>query len=192
MGRVEQISLPRRAPTTAGGNPWVEVTLTRQEMATRCRTQNLPQLGELDASEGVIATPQTATASVRRLLPPSQQSQLWQNRAGILELSPAEVAALGLTPSEKRNAIRKVIDTKDVLPYTTVPPKTARSLLYLPKSLVDCDNNSNSVLHRPLPAGYPNIQTHLEQFRPALEDAVDRRCKDSAHGGPFAHAGETS
>ena len=53
------------APHQLGGDSWAEVVLPRAEVVKRTKVRSLPQLGELDVAEGVIATANTLTVGCR-------------------------------------------------------------------------------------------------------------------------------
>jgi len=188
------------SPAALGGDSWAGVVLTRAALRRRVAARDVPQLGALTVTEGVIATPQALRARHEDLLRVDVARALGANsRAGIFLLTQEEVRALpdahlrdgareqrpsaegpfalgkveGLTAAERR-VLRPVINTADVFPYAAVLAEDHRYLVYLryEPSPGDLGLDLQTIQRRSFPDGLPNLARHMTRFRDILESVV--------------------
>ncbi len=170
------------SPNQLGAGSWAEVIMTRREVARRQAIRGRPQLGSLAVTEGVIATPQRLRPAKEGALPGDVISALGgpRSRAGIFELTPAEVGALPrligrqvLSPAEEL-ALRPVLETADVYPYAAICRNDATRYIYLryDNLAIAPGLTDDQVLALGFPPSFPALEAHLARFRPLLEEVV--------------------
>lgn len=153
-------------PAALGEGSWGDLILTRAQLRERKHLTTGAQV-PVSIDEGVIAAPQRLSARNEVHLTGAALASLGGpgSRAGIYQLTQNEVAALGpLSPAET-DAVRRMVNTRDIYPYAVVLPTVGPSLLYLPKGDV-------RTLGAPFPAGMPALEAHLTRFRGLLSATV--------------------
>jgi hypothetical protein len=162
-----------RSPNRLGEASWGEVVLTQAQLRQREHLTVGEQI-RLDASEGVITTANNLTAKTENLLNGKDLSAVGGpgSRAGIQLLTAGEVKALGKLTKAEEDAVRRIVNTKDVYPYAAVVTDAAQRVLYLPKpGDIDSDLTDEQVrTTTPLPDDMPAVAAHLTHFRSLLEE----------------------
>jgi hypothetical protein len=166
-----------RAPNRLGGGSWAEVVLTARELRRRERVRAAAQPLNLDIEEGVLTSADALRGRrVVQTLPAATLGRLgWPGRkAGVFILQPDEHQALGALNPGEQELIRPVINSKDLLPYAAVLPPDPERMIYLARPPELRGLPQAQMRNVAFPAGLPNIERHLTQFRPYLEDRIDR------------------
>ncbi len=162
----------RRSPNNLGGGSWGELVLTQTQLRQRDHLTRGQQI-ELDASEGVITTANSLTSKTESLLTVRDLNAVGGegSKAGIQLLTAEEVAALGTLTRAEKDAVRRIVNTRDVYPYAAVVPDDAARVIYLARpDVTDRDLTNEQVLTgTPFPSGMPNLEEHLTRFKPLLE-----------------------
>ncbi len=120
-------------------------------------------------TEGAIVTAQKVNKTLSAFMSASELAATPKGTA-IYQLDPEDIAALGPLNSNEEDALRPVINTKDVYPYAVVLPDDHARLLWLPQphDLLE-GMTQEQIIQQPFDdAAMPAIGKHLERFRPAL------------------------
>ena len=178
----------QRSPNDLKGGTWGDLLLTGTELRQRSRLTAGTQIG-LRASKGVETTVNGLNLRTEGLLTADQLAAAGGtgSRSGIQLLTADEVTRLGVLNPAEREAVRAVVNTKDVYPYAVVMPDDQTSIVYLPKpgGLVPSLSDEQVVTGTAFPPGMPHLEAHLTQYRTLLEhktrDRGERRPWWSLH-----------
>jgi len=166
-----------RAPNGLLGESWAEVVMPSSDVRRRERVRRAAEPLALDIEEGVLSSADALRGrEVENTLPRTTLVRLgWPERkAGVFVLQPDEFQALGPLNQAEKQCLRPMINTRDVLPYASVIPTEPERMLYLPRPTELEGRPQAEVRAAPFPQGLPQLERHLVQFRPYLEDRVER------------------
>lgn len=157
----------QKTPNSLGSGSWAEIVLTAAELKARGVLLNYPARATMQMDEGVIANPQRMRASHKAKVT-QDIADLFDSSdsgLGIFELTAAEwkvMETLGTTAAEVK-AVKPITTGRNIYPYAVVIPPDHDWLIWLP------DRGDKK-----FPANMPNLERHLTQFKPLLEDVVKR------------------
>lgn len=162
------------SPNVLGDSSWSEVVLTAQQVRRRRSLRAQSSLIEVDTDEGVLSSADRMRAGYDAHLSQRALSRIGfpARKAGIFAITKDEVAALGHLTREERQALRPIINTKDVMPYAAVLAPDAATMIYLPSP------SGANRQHAPFPANMPSLREHLSQFKPLLEAKIAQYGED--------------
>lgn len=160
------------SPNTLGGNSWASVALTKAQLGRRRRlTKNSRPLA-LDSDEGVLTSADTLSDPNADKLSRETLNQIgWVPgaRPGIFVLTRPEVDSLGNLNAGERSVLLPVVNTCDVLPYACCLPDSPPVLLNLVAPPREPGLSMLQAQSLPFPDGHPNLERHLDHYRPVLE-----------------------
>lgn len=169
------------SPNVLGAGSWAKLCMTPEQVKQREQFRQSIVTLEINPEQGMQSNADSMGRDYHTYLSTGVLREIgWPERkAGIFVLNRDEVEGLGNLTDVERQVLRPTINTKDLYPYAAVPPADGPVLLYLQGPDDIGHAGHGQALYLPFPVNMPNLNRHLERFRPLLERKVTQYSEEN-------------